>query len=229
MVEKYVVDALTVESVSIKIQHIELVNEVETPVGDIHRKAYINSPKGRIELAADVPETTLDEVLVIWGEEPTVEDLIPMSPTMDELRIAAKIRINSECSTLIVNGFISSLHYGVEKNYIMTAEGQYSKQAQMADLAASLQNGTIAAALWKCADAESEVCEVWTKEEFLQFVYDFGMFKMQAKLKSDILCDRIKLCETSEALDTVSMMSELTEEETAVMQSRAAAMLGVIS
>ena len=143
-----------------------------------------------------------------------------------ELRALAKNRINAECSDIIINGFSSSLHYGIEKKYIMTSDGQYSKQAQMSDLAAALKANTIVAALWKCAEAESEICEIWTKEEFLQFVHDFELFKLQTKIKSDILCDRLKVSATSEELDLISMSSDLSEEESIILNNMISSISG---
>jgi|GEM_PF-4738099 len=40
-----------------------------------HLKAYVNSPKGRIEFLNEITyEPVVEEVMEVWGDTPTVED-----------------------------------------------------------------------------------------------------------------------------------------------------------
>ena len=45
-------------------------------MGELHAKAYMNSERGRAELAEEVSEPYLSAVLSVWGEEPTVEETV---------------------------------------------------------------------------------------------------------------------------------------------------------
>lgn len=66
-------------------------------IGGIGRRAYINSPKGRVELMRDlkgVDDALLAEVMTAWGETPTVSDKpLPPEPTLDELKAQKKAEI----------------------------------------------------------------------------------------------------------------------------------------
>ncbi len=80
MNEKYTVDILTLNSVSIKKESFFTVDGKEYPLGEPHRKAYVNSESGRAELTAEVPEPYLSAVMAVWGEEPTVSDEPNITP-----------------------------------------------------------------------------------------------------------------------------------------------------
>lgn len=73
---KISLDALNENSVTVKIQQYVEINGEELNVGELHAKAYINSERGRAELAEDVPEPYLSAVLAVWGEEPKVKEEI---------------------------------------------------------------------------------------------------------------------------------------------------------
>lgn len=64
----------------------------------IGRRAYINSPSGRAALLADCTahsaKDVYDEVMVVWGENPTVPDEpLPPEPTLEELKAQKKTAI----------------------------------------------------------------------------------------------------------------------------------------
>lgn len=65
-------DMLTETSVSVKTQKYIEHEGIEYAVGEPHRKAYVNSERGRAEIAAELPEPYLSAVLAVWGEAPTV-------------------------------------------------------------------------------------------------------------------------------------------------------------
>ena len=75
MQKRYEIDMLTKNSVSVKTQNYTTIDGIDYDIGMPHRKAYINSIKGRSELMAELPEPYLSGVLAVWGDEPTVEDL----------------------------------------------------------------------------------------------------------------------------------------------------------
>ena len=69
-------DVLNEYSVTVKTQQYIDIEGEELNVGELHAKAYMNSERGRAELAEDVPESYLSAVLSVWGEEPTVDETI---------------------------------------------------------------------------------------------------------------------------------------------------------
>ena len=71
---KISLDVLNENSVTVKTrQYIEVDGEA-LHVGELHAKAYMNSERGREELAEEVPEPYLSAVLSVWGEEPKVKE-----------------------------------------------------------------------------------------------------------------------------------------------------------
>ncbi len=63
---------LTQDSVSVKRQRYAVVDGEEYPIGQPHRKAYINSERGRTEIQNELEEPYLSAVMAVWGEQPTV-------------------------------------------------------------------------------------------------------------------------------------------------------------
>lgn len=53
----------------------EVEVEKETQIGSNHRCAYSNTESGRLLLINSEPEDIVSEVLTVWGDEPTVEDI----------------------------------------------------------------------------------------------------------------------------------------------------------
>lgn len=67
-------------------------------IDGIGRRAYVNSNSGRAELLADCSaynrQDLYDEIMVVWGNTPTVEDEpLPPPPTFDELKTQKKVEI----------------------------------------------------------------------------------------------------------------------------------------
>ncbi|MFA1735997.1 hypothetical protein [Lysinibacillus fusiformis] len=46
----------------------------EYPLGEPHRKAYMNSSSSRAKLEKEVPQVQVNAVFAVWGEKPTVEE-----------------------------------------------------------------------------------------------------------------------------------------------------------
>ena len=74
MITRITLDMLTETGVSVKTQKYIEDGGVEYAVGDPHRCAYINSERGRREIAAALPEPYLSAVMTVWGDRPAVED-----------------------------------------------------------------------------------------------------------------------------------------------------------
>lgn len=78
--QEIILDLLCKNSVSVKIIEKAVLNSVERIIGT-NRKAYANSPIGRQQITADVPEEYAAAVFAVWGDEPTVDD--PEPPTIE--------------------------------------------------------------------------------------------------------------------------------------------------
>jgi len=76
MIEKITFDMLTKDSVSVKKQQYITVDGVEYPIGQPHRKAYINSIKGREEVQSELPLAQQNAIFAVWGDTPTIEESI---------------------------------------------------------------------------------------------------------------------------------------------------------
>lgn len=74
MIEKITLDMLTVDSVSVKTQRYVDVDGIEYPIGEPHRRAYVNSNSGRVAVESNLPEAQKNAVFSVWGETPTVVD-----------------------------------------------------------------------------------------------------------------------------------------------------------
>lgn len=73
IIEKKIIDMLTVNSVSIATDKFIVLDGQEQQVGDRHRIAYENSESGRDKIRKEQPEDVVNAVLAIWGDTPTVE------------------------------------------------------------------------------------------------------------------------------------------------------------
>jgi hypothetical protein len=74
MVEKITLDLLTVDSVSVKKQQYTVVDGQEYAIGQPHRKAYVNSVRGRAEVMSELPGAQKNAIFAVWGNAPTVEE-----------------------------------------------------------------------------------------------------------------------------------------------------------
>ena len=69
-------DVLNEYSVTVKTQQYIDIEGEELNVGELHARAYMNSERGRAELAEEVPEPYLSAVLAVWGDESKVKEEI---------------------------------------------------------------------------------------------------------------------------------------------------------
>jgi len=84
VIERYTLDMLTPNSVSIKKQqHVE-INGVEYPIGEPWRRAYVNSASGRQQVQDEVPEPYRSAIFAVWGDTPTVADPVEESPVEED-------------------------------------------------------------------------------------------------------------------------------------------------
>ena len=74
--ERIVLDGLNTNSVSIERQMLYTSNGQHLPMGEPHRRAFINSSKERQALQAyDIPKNYIQAVFDVWGKTPVIEDI----------------------------------------------------------------------------------------------------------------------------------------------------------
>lgn len=72
MIEKYTLDSLNQDSVSVRKQtYIDYMGQ-EYPIGESWRRAYVNSARGREQIIAELPQVQVNAIVVVWGDAPTV-------------------------------------------------------------------------------------------------------------------------------------------------------------
>lgn len=71
--KEYTLEHLTTESVNVVTVSTATIDKERREVGR-SRMAYVNSPTGRKQLSAILPEEYVTAVLALWGETPTVSD-----------------------------------------------------------------------------------------------------------------------------------------------------------
>lgn len=162
----------------------------------IGRRAYPNSTSGRAELLSDCTahdaEDVYDEVMTVWGENPTVPDEpLPPEPTLDELKAQKKAEIASaryaaETAGTTVNGVL--IDTGRDSQALITGaalaamlDSEYSLNWKTAngfihlsapEIIAVAQ--TVRAHVQACFDREAELCALVdaakTKEELDEII-----------------------------------------------------------
>lgn len=73
MEEKITLDMLTQNGVSIKKQKYTIIDGVEYAIGNIWRKAYANSERGRAEIQTELDDKYVTAILSVWGDTTTIE------------------------------------------------------------------------------------------------------------------------------------------------------------
>lgn len=70
MIEKFTLDMLNENSVSIKTERLIEIDGVMTRVGDTIRNAYMNTVKEREQLKNFLPEKYYGAIILVWGDTP---------------------------------------------------------------------------------------------------------------------------------------------------------------
>lgn len=74
MQEKYTLDTLTQDSVSVKKQtYIDYMGQ-QYPIGEPWRRAYMNDIKGRQQIVDELPQAQVNAIMAVWGDTPTVAE-----------------------------------------------------------------------------------------------------------------------------------------------------------
>ena len=72
MIERLTLDMLTQDSVSLRKQQFTIIEGVEYSIGDIWRRAYVNSIEGRGQVQNEVSEPYKSVIMLMWGNAPTM-------------------------------------------------------------------------------------------------------------------------------------------------------------
>lgn len=72
MIEKYTLDMLNQDGVSVSKQtYIDYMGQ-QYPIGQLWRRAYVNSIQGRQQVVAELPQAQANAIMAVWGDTPTV-------------------------------------------------------------------------------------------------------------------------------------------------------------
>lgn len=74
MIERYTIDNLTQDSVSVKRQTFIEYQGQEFLIGESWRRAYVNSEGGRQQIIDELPQAQVNAIMAVWGDAPTVEE-----------------------------------------------------------------------------------------------------------------------------------------------------------
>lgn len=74
MGEKYTLDMLNKDSVSIRKQQYIVQDGKEYEIGHPWRRAYVNSINGRLQVDSEVPEPYKTIIFMMWGDTSTVSE-----------------------------------------------------------------------------------------------------------------------------------------------------------
>ena len=74
--KKYTLDNLNQDSVSVSKQtFVEYMGEM-FPIGQIWRKAYVNSVQGRQQIADELPIAQVNAIMAVWRDTPMIDENI---------------------------------------------------------------------------------------------------------------------------------------------------------
>jgi hypothetical protein len=76
MIEKTYLDMLTQDNVSLRKQNVMVIGGKEYAIGEPWRRAYVNSVQGREQVQAEVPESYRSVIMLMWGNGPTVTEVM---------------------------------------------------------------------------------------------------------------------------------------------------------
>ena len=65
---------LTQDSVSVSKQTYIDYMEQQYPIGELWRRAYINSEQGRQQVLSELPQAQANAIMAVWGDSPTVSE-----------------------------------------------------------------------------------------------------------------------------------------------------------
>ena len=75
-IERYTLDMLSQDSVSVSKQtFVEYMGQM-FPIGQLWRRAYVNSVQGRQQIVDELPIAQVNAIMAVWGDVPTVDESV---------------------------------------------------------------------------------------------------------------------------------------------------------
>lgn len=202
MTEKITLDCLTSDSVSILRQEFD---EEGNQVGYNTRRAYMNSPNSREELQQELPEDKWQELITVWGDKPTIEDLkFELVVTIDDMKASLIDKMSNKCNQIITYGFDLMLDDGKTYHFSLQIEDQLKIQA----LALKVQSGETVLPY----HADGEPCRFFSAAEVSNLNSQMENIITYQTTYFNSLRDYINSMTTIEELDTVTYGMEIPVE-----------------
>jgi hypothetical protein len=139
---------------------------------------------------------------------------------IDMLKIECITKLKRDTYAYITNGFDSDVKYAEVRHYSLSEIDQMNINSMMAQL----QVGKIQNALW--SDDSQTSHDIWTPTEFAEFYTQANTFILQARLKSDVVENKILAAYTEDGINSHNFTDPLTNEELLEMQGLVNEMLG---
>lgn len=138
IIEKITLDMLSEDSVSVLRQKFE-VQEDETllQIGDNVRNAFMNTADNREYLQENLPTDKWNELIMVWGDTPTVVPPEPVEPDLTELKTSVIKNMDNILTQTIYSGVDVTLTDGTIQHFSLTMEDQKNIE----NLAAKAQAG----------------------------------------------------------------------------------------
>lgn len=171
-------------------------NDCSVVIDGIGRRAYINNTSGRTVLLADCTahdaKDVYDEVMAVWGENPTVPDEpLPPEPTLDELKAQKKAEIAAARYAAETGGCT------VDGVSIATDRGS---QALLTAAVVSARLDLEFKTQWKCADGRFKQLDAFQ----LRAIGDAVIAHVEACFaREGELCEQIDAAQTPEELAAI--------------------------
>lgn len=75
-IERYTLDSLNQDSVSISKQtFVEYMGQM-FPIGQLWRRAYVNSIQGRQQIIEELPIAQVNAIMAVWGDVPSLDESV---------------------------------------------------------------------------------------------------------------------------------------------------------
>lgn len=196
--EKITLDMLTQDGVSVLRQEFD---EEGNQIGCNQRNAYVNSSQSRIVLQQELPEEKYQELLEVWGDEPTIDEIEMPTPSVEEQKVALIVQMSDKCNATITNGFDIVLDDNETYHFSLKTEDQLKIQA----LGLKAKSGETVLPY----HADGEPCRFFSVQEILNLSAQMeGIIEYQTTYFNS-LRDYINSLSSAEDLKSVEYQSEV--------------------
>ena len=114
------INTINANDIIIVDDNIINTNDCSIVIKEIGRRAYINSIRGREDLLKDCTDQDrmdlYEQVLNIWGNEPTIEDYVEPEKTLDQLKQEKLEELDGEFDRYVEGSFVTQEGYNMQFN-----------------------------------------------------------------------------------------------------------------